>query len=208
MSNPIFSIIAILASLGFGFFYVKPEYDTLNQRQSDLTTLGETLQNTKEIQLLIDKTGKILDSLDPAELARFAVFLPETTDPIRLANNIQRMGMLHSIFLGKITVETVTKGTAAASGQTVNAAPAKIAPGQKDTTPAPKYATAKTTFSFAATDDAFHGFLADLEKNLGLMNVTSLTFSPVPESSDGQKVKKLLVPQYQYTIEIETYSLK
>lgn len=209
MSNPIFSIIAIFASLGFGFFYIKPAYDTMSQRQGDLATLSETLQSTKEIQSLIDKTGKTLDSLDPATLARFAVFLPETTDPIRLANNIQRMGMLHGIFLGKISVENATKSSTSVGGQSVNTAPAKTVAGQKGAAIAEaKYVTAKTTFSFAATDEAFRAFLGDLEKNLGLMNVTALTFSPVPESSDGQKVKRLYVPQSQYTIEIETYSLK
>lgn len=206
MSNPFFSIIAILASIGFGFFYVKPAYDTMRGRQGDLATLSETLQNTKEIQSLIDKTGKTMDSLDPTELARFAVFLPDTTDPIRLANNIQRMGMLRGIFLGKITIDTDSKNTT--GGQNVNVAPAKTAAGQKGTAAQPKYVTTKTAFSFAASDDAFRGFLGDLEKNLGLMNVTSLTFSPVPEGDSGGKVKKLLVPQYQYTIEIETYSLK
>lgn len=202
-------MIAILASLGFGFFYVKPAYDTLNQRKGDLATLGETLQSTKEIQSLIDKTGKTLDGLNPDELARFAVFLPETMDPIRLANNIQRMGMLRGIFLGKINVETLTKNPAPIAGQTANIAPAKAGPGQKGAgVVGPKYVTTKTTFSFSASDEAFRAFLGDLEKNLGLMNVTSLKFSPVLESGDNQKIKILLVPQYQYTIEIETYSLK
>ena len=200
MSNPFFSIVTILVSLIFGFFYVRPEYTVTQGRRADLAVLDETLKSTKEIQVLIAETQKTLDNIDPLELERFSVFLPDTTDAIRLANNIQRVAFSRVIALEKVKVEEAKKDAqGGASGVT------GVAAGILAAAAAPQYATAKTTLSFTTSNDSFRAFLGDLEKSLGLMNITGLTFTPAPEN---EKFKRSSAPQYQYIVALETYSLK
>lgn len=201
MFNSFISIAIIVLSLGFGFLYVKPQYDTTVSRRADLVTLDETLKSTSQIQSLITQTENTLDTIDPAALQRFSVFLPTTADSILLANNIQHIGQTHGIVLDKIKTSDQLKsqgatGAKAAASDVIAAASAK------------KYATIKTEFSFTTTDDSFRAFLGDLEKNLGLMNVTSLSFTPAPDGVGSLKVKGSATPEYLYTIAIETYSLK
>lgn len=202
MSNPFYSILIIIVSLGFSFFYVKPEYDTSRGGRDNLATLDATLKNTGQIQTLIDQTANTMSSIDAEKLSRFSVFLPETTDPLRLANNIQHIGLSHGIFLQKIKVGDPTKLSEAQPVSGSEGFPVGGVPAAAST---PKYATIKTTFSFTTSDTAFKAFLGDIEKNLGLMNVTALTFAPVDTATTGKKTSSNSL--YQYDVEIETYSL-
>ena len=209
MSNPIFSISIIILSLGFSFFYVKPEYDAVQTRKNDIVMLGETLQSAGQISSLIDQTNTTLNSIDPQKLSRFSVFLPETTDPLVLANNIQHMALVHGILLGKIAVEQPDASSQSSTndGVTITSAPSP-AGGVGIVASTAKYVTTKTSFGFTTTNDSFRAFLKDMENSLDIMNITSLTFAPTVSTVSTSKNKGPVAPRYDYSIEIETYSLK
>lgn len=203
MANPIISIIVIILSLGFSFFYVTPEYAITQKRSVDITTLDRTLKDAGEIQSLINQTETTLNSINPVELSRFAVFLPETTDTLRLANNIQHVGIAHGITIEQLKVDDTSKKGQSADLSGVQGVAADVS----TKTSTPQYTTVKTTFSMTTSDEAFRAFLADLEKNLGIMNVTTLTFTPVTDAASG-KIARSAAPQYKYSVAIETYALK
>ena len=228
MLKPIFSFIVIVISAIFTFLYVIPEYSRVQERRGDLAKLIEISKNAGEIETLISQTEETLKSVDLTRVARFAVFLPETPDPIRLANNLQRLGLANGIVLQNIKVEEPVISTqksvrsngggvlqTAASifsagsntGQregTTEGGSANIVPEDK------KYATTKASFTFTATHEAFSKFLFDTEKSLGLINITALSFVPVPVTSvvvDTKKNKQEAPLLYQYAVAVETYSL-
>lgn len=210
MNNPIFSILIITLSLGFSFFYVKPGYEAVQQRRSDLATLAITLKSSDEIKGLVDQTEKTLSGLDAQELARFMVFLPETTDSLRLANNIQHIGTANGIRIGKIRVGDSTNMSISSNSAQATGLPGVVAT-LTSAASAQKYATTKTDFAFVATEEAFRAFLSDLEKSLGLVNVASLTLTPMADSGDTSKGKRIVavsVPQFEFEMQVETYSLK
>lgn len=184
MTNPIISFIVLFLSLGFTFFYVMPEYQLNQERRTDVDVLAKALLSSEEITSLINKTKYSLVSIGTTGLPRFEVFLPETVDPLRFANNIQTVASKSRIVLKEIKV------TSAADN-----AEQKSTTG--DSTPVAgkgKYATTKATFTFTADYETFQLFLNDLEKSLGLIKVSYLEFASQPT--------------YQYAMEIETYSLK
>lgn len=234
MLKPIFSFIVVILSVGFAFFYVKPGYDHMVERRADLATLAGIFKDTDRIRALIDQTEKTLQGIDTTDLARFAVFLPEAADPLRLANNLQRIGLVNGIVLGNIKVEEIEKGgqkndaqkggsqsalSGAASGavkifsladgnETGQVKETRGRGGMTTATGDKKYATTKASFTFTSTYEAFSKFFFDIENSLGLIDVTSLSFTPVPESTDAKNIKKPAPLLYQYTVEINTYSLK
>ena len=69
-----------------------------------------------------------------------------------------------------------------------------------------KYITTKASFSFISTYGQALLFLDSLEKSLGLINITALSFSP-QEQKSGVKMG-VGTAYYQYKLEIETYSLR
>ncbi|OHA79369.1 MAG: hypothetical protein A2747_02940 [Candidatus Yonathbacteria bacterium RIFCSPHIGHO2_01_FULL_44_41] len=240
MTKPITSFVVLILSTGFIFFYVVPAYNINRERRDSVGSLTKTLSAFSEISMLVDKTKKNLSSIGPAEMSRLEVFLPEKIDEIRFANNIQSIGTKNRISLSNIKVEgpangtqktTTVSGTNAAQGLvgtlsiSDKSTAAKINNTEFAVTKssagaavlAKKYATTKAKFTFTATFETFQLFLNDLEKSLGLMDITSLSFVPLPEdksvprtgrTSADSKPKGPVSPIYQFTLEMETYLLK
>lgn len=228
MFKPIFSFIVIIISTVFAFLYAIPEYSRVQERRGDLAKLVEISKNAGEIETLISQTEETLKSVDLTRAARFAVFLPETPDPIRLANNLQRLGLTNGIVLQNIKVEepviNTQKSVRSNGGGVLQTAigifnsGGNTGQGEGNTegggtnivSEDKKYATIKASFTFTATHEAFSKFLFDTEKSLGLINITALSFVPVPVAQvavDTKKVKQEAPLLYQYAIAVETYSL-
>lgn len=227
MIKPILSLIVLILSIVFSIFYVKPEYDRVQSARADLGKLSGIAEDTDKIKALIKQTGEILNAVDADVLARFNVFLPEKLDPIRFANNLQSLALKNGIILSGIKVEerkidTTSKPTTkpvaksvdgvggASSAFSITGQPfgADVGKATGVTVSEEKYVVTKTSFLFSTTYPGLLLFLKDLEKSLGLINVTSLSFKPLSSSTTDKKPKEALTGLYQFTIEIETYSLK
>lgn len=225
MIKPLASFIVLLMSIVFGFLYVLPEYKLNQKLLADSDALSQTIASFGNIETLIDKTKKNLNDIDPGKLARFKVFLPERIDSVRLANNIQSVGMRNQVALTDIKVEQPLTNS---NEQSSSARPAGATQGLVKTfsledenavggtsrvtkgipSPAAKYATTKVTISFTSTYEAAQTLLRDLEKSLGLINITALSFEPLQENTNSKKSKSVAPVNYKYTAELETYSLK
>lgn len=220
MFKPIFSLIVIALSVGFLFLYTLPEYDRVQERSDSLVTLTEVFKDADKIESLILETEQTLDSIDSKNRKDFEVFLPETSDPIRLANNLQRLGVDNGIVLEDIKVEKAANdpqkdanlnAAGVLQGVTnVFAFGAGTQKGSEDASGAGEknFVATKANFSFVTTSEAFHNFLYDTERSLGLIKVTALSFVPIQVATDPKKPKQDAPAIYQYTVAIETYSLK
>lgn len=226
MIKPILSLIIIVFAIGFGFFYSKPKYDEVQKTRADLQQLIKTAQSAGEIKDIIAETGKSLSDVNPEDRARFDVFLPETLDSIRFANNLQHIGVANGLVLSDIKVDQQKKQeTSTSATQPVGVQPSAIGGVTKilsvnttinegvgvdktGTEGQKRYGTTKASFALAATYSSFLLFLNDLEKSLGLINITSLSFKELAAGVEEKVVQKDLPPLYQFNIEIETYSLK
>ncbi|MEK7568813.1 MAG: hypothetical protein AAB497_01730 [Patescibacteria group bacterium] len=219
MLKPIFSLIVIILSVGFAFLYTIPQYNDFKERRDNLATLTEVFKDADKIKKLISETEETLNTIESDNLSRFEVFLPETSDPIRLANNLQKLGIANGITLEDIKVERGAdksqKDGSNAGGilQGVTNIFASGDSAQKESVDAAgagekNFVTTKANFTFVATSEAFHNFLYDTERSLGLINVTTLSFTPIQVATDSKKPKQEAPAIYQYTVAIETYSLK
>lgn len=221
MIKPIISLAILIFSIGFGFFYVKPKYDHVQAVRADLQDLEQVSQSASEIKDIITETGKSLSAVDPDDLARFDVFLPETLDGLRFANNLQNIGVTNGLVLSGVKVEQQEKQKKSAEVKPVSAAGTvgKVfnierpvsegtSAGKAGTESEKKYVATKASFTFATTYSGFMLFLNDLEKSLGLINITSLSFTELAASGDEKESQKGMPSLYQFSIEIETYSLK
>jgi len=221
MIKPILALIVIVISAGFAFLYVRPAYERLDTKKTDLAMLNETLTSADEVQKIISETKRNMESITPAEYARFEAFLPEKIDEIRFVNNIVHMGIQRSISVGEIKILGAEAG--GASGNNTNGKSAvkglnKVfslsqlsdeagAPSSKDTTLTQGFSSRKINFSFIASYPVTLLFLGDLERSLGLINVNNLTLEEYKDTAKDKKTTSSGAPLYRSTVEIETYSL-
>ncbi len=226
MTKPIISFLILFTSIVFIFIYVVPAYNLNVERRGDIKSLERIISQSSEIKPLIDATKTNLGSIEQSGLDRFEVFLPEKIDTIRFANNIQHIGRANRVTLSDIKVEEsaggATQGDARSAstasqglvktvslGAKIDMAAGTVGQGVMGTAnKEEKYATTKASFTFTSTFETFQAFLYDLEKSLGLVDVISLSFSPVASDAGTKATKTPPTPTYQYSMAIETYSLK
>lgn len=211
MTKPIISFIVLILSIGFTFFYVVPAYNLNKERRGNIESLSNILSTSGEIKKLINETKTNLSSIEPDGLSRFEVFLPVTIDPIRFANNIQNIGRRNRIVLSDIKVEgpaNSSQNNGASSAPGVAQGAYTMNPATPGEVSSKKYATTKASFTFTATYEMFLLFLNSLEKSLGVIDLTSLSFSVLPNDASLKTLRAPASPIYQYTMAIETYSLK
>lgn len=234
MSKSLISLIIIVLSLAAAFLYVKPEYDLMQGHRADVERLNAIFSKSERIEKLIGETKETLDGVGESERESFSIFLPETTDPIRFANNLQYIGRKNGLVLENIVVEESPNGVQKSAGAVPGTAAqeavqgavnvftigrkaelsqaayeASLAGGGAEAGATDKkYIPTRASFVLVTTIGSFEMFLNDLERSLRLINITKLSFSLAPELSDVKKGKKSGPPLYQYAITVEAYSLK
>ncbi len=223
MIKTIFSLLVIVMSGTFAFYYVEPAYSRMQERRIDLETLNETFKNAEIIKDLIKKTGESLRSVSKIDSDRFDIFLPETIDIIRFSNNIQHLARTNGIVLDNIETDAEQKGTTTSRDMSAvillargTEALGRISPTQdivagvveQNVGNEKKYVATEIRFSFTSTYQSMQLFLNNLEDSLAIININELSFSPVavlPGDTEDVSSTELL---YEYTVEAETYSLK
>lgn len=223
MIKSIFSLIIISLSVGFSMFFVMPLYKTTETNRADLVTINTTFSDVKEIQKLIDTTTETLKAPNAVRQTQlFDAFLPGSVDPIRLANNLKQIGATNNLVLTNIKVEDRVNRLAPAAetargGVLENVFSLNRTTGttNRETQGATeesnnKFTSTKASFNVTTTYSGFNLLLNHLEKSLGLINVTSLSFHEMKGLTEVKTVaSKTPAPvYYDYTVEIETYSLK
>lgn len=217
MIKNIFSFAILIFSVAFLLLYVKPLYGSTEKRKTDIGLLNETLEKANSVKRVINETGVILNDISSFERMRFNTFLPSTIDEIRFVNNIVGITRARSVVAEDIKIEKGDKGTSqdGASKDSLKVGLQKVFSLEKDNsgdvTPTTSgtveggYVATTASFSFIASYQTMLLLLDDIEKSLGLINVTSLSFKEY--TGDGVSAQNS-VPRYQVNIKLETYSIK
>lgn len=227
MIKLISSFIVLVLSASFTFLYVLPAYDVSKERLADIETLSKNLSTSDEIRKLIDSTKEKLNSIDTESRYRFEVFLPEKIDTIRFANNIRNIGNGNMVNMLNIKIEAPIQDVEEEKSLGINGLiqditgrisldDAKLSqsedPSMQVTSGATlldkKYSTVKAILTFETSLEKFQPFLKDLERSLGLIDITALSFAASSETYDTKKSAMPLSPNYQFLMTVETYSLK
>ncbi len=213
MFKSILALIIILLSAGFALVYVTSMYDRVELNKEDLATINAAFEDVSTISSLITNTTRTLNEIPQATYEKLNTFLPETVDPIRLANTIKYIGAIGGFAITDIKIGERGNGASGGAGTPGATGASSIALRQlgADSESASGSAYQKTTASFSVitTYTGFQELLDNFEKSLGLFTITSVTFQPYTVTSTGASApSNPSLALYQYAVELETYSLK
>jgi Tfp pilus assembly protein PilO len=147
--------------------------------------------------------------MDPDNLARLQKLLPNNVDNIRLILEIEQIAAPYGMALTDIkydTTDTSTDTKTAVVGVVQGGGVAKQAPSD--------YGTFNLEFSTSGSYNNFISFTKDLENNLRIVDISSISFSsdttaPSAGSGSSSNVSKINSPDiYKYDFNIKTYWLK
>lgn len=162
MNSRILPIFALMVAVGMFFAYVNPVWSgSIAARKaaiaSDDQALDAAARYTNQQNELIAERNKI----DPADLKRLAIFLPDSVDNVGLILDLNALAARSGLSLSNIDV--TTNGASPSSADTLGAA---------STNPV---GSVDLSVSAVGTYTALKTFLAGVEKSARLLDVQDLT---------------------------------
>ena len=179
-----FLIIALC--VGAYFLYISPtlpEIDVLKVKKAQYTDI---LEKAKELKDMRDAALTEYNNISEDNLARLNKIIPKKFNSTLFANDVNAIASKHGMSVSWLKVEN--SGPEAHNGENT------------DTSQGEVYKTISASFKVSGQYEKFIDFIKDLETNLELVDVVSLSVKQV----GGDKI---LQNFQDYSVEINTYSL-
>lgn len=192
----ILPILFILISVGTFVFGVNPFYKEVKTLRAEIIEYNKALDNSTNLQKTEDALITSLNSIKQSDKDRLYSFLPSTVNNIQFILEIERIANLHNMPIKDIKFEAKKNVNANDPNIVVSEAGADSRP----------FGVFPIEFTTEGDYNSFILFLKDLEFNLRLTDVKSISFTS-PDSSD--KPTPGVDPNiYRYSLKVETYWLK
>lgn len=188
----------ILIGVGVSVFFVfaDPLYNDVLSLRARVASYDEALNNSKMLENERDKLTAKYNSINPENLTKLQKFLPENIDNIRLILEIEKIASPYGMSLKDIKYNTTAVDVSNTTGGVSQGGMVIAKNSSKD------YGIWDLEFSTSSSYNNFLNFTKDLEKNLRIVDISSIEFSSntgfLPNISDV----------YKYNFKIKTYWLK
>ena len=174
------AIVFLLLSIGIFYTFTSGQYEEVKRLHALANEYQEILRNISGVAELRDNLSVAYQALPAEEVDRLTKALPDYNDTVRLALDLDGIAGRHGISLKSIN---------AIAGPDANAGGLVLPDGNV-------YDKVNITLSFVAKYPDFVSFLSDLELNLRLMDVRSISFNA---GDTGL---------YEYIVTLDTYWLR
>ncbi|OGI58055.1 hypothetical protein A3C60_02345 [Candidatus Nomurabacteria bacterium RIFCSPHIGHO2_02_FULL_37_45] len=181
------------------FVFTDPMYKDIAQLRTQLASYNEALNNSKMLENERDKLTAKFNAINPENLMKLEKLLPENIDNIRLILEIEQVALPYGMVLKNIKYNTIKDIAQDASGDVATPQGGGVGEAMnKD------YGIWDLEFSTTGTYSNFINFTKDLEKNLRIVDISSIEFSSNINSGPNSSLPEV----YQYNFKIKTYWLK
>jgi Tfp pilus assembly protein PilO len=207
------SILFLTASVLVFFFLIDPLYGDVKELRLNVSTYNSALSNSTDLQKTRDGLVESYKQISEKDREKLNHLLPSTINNIELILEIEKIANMHGMPVSDIKFDsTMGVNTNTEDGSPSMGTTSRIM-AENDPASYLPYGIFPISFSIEGKYSVFLDFLNDLEKNLRIVDVKSISFN-VPESSTGEqtvdvKNRKIIDPNiYRYLLKVETYWLK
>jgi len=172
---------------------VGPLYNNVSQLRIDVATYNAALANSNYLEKAQDALLGQYKNIQEDDRVRLEHFLPSSINNIEFILEIEQIANLHNMPIKDINFDSANTGEASPSSNTATAT---------DPSSNKPYGTFPVEFTISGSYDSFESFLKDLEQNLRLIDVQSVSFSVPDATKDNPN------PTYDFTLKVNTYWLK
>lgn len=196
----IFPLSFIIISGLLFFFVVNPLYGEVTQLRTEVAMYNTALDNSAQLQKTRDSLVDTYKNITQQDKDRLEHFLPNTVNNIRFILEVEQIANLHSMPIKNIKFEPqrIQDPKAGATSTVVVA---------NDPSSSRPYGVFPIEFTTEGNYQTFTEFLKDVEHNLRLVDVKSISFT-VPPPADPKATVYVDPNIYTYTLKVETYWLK
>lgn len=189
------SISFLIISIALFFFFINPTFSEVKQLRADVDTYNMALDNSTDLQKTRDSLVDIYKNIKAEDKDRLNHLLPSSIDNIELILEIEKIANLHGMPIGDVKFDTKSLDTSSTGGKTISTTDAN------NNLP---YGIFPMDFTIEGRYDTFILFLKDLEHNLRLVDIKSVSFSVPTQSLSGTTDPTI----FNYSLKVKTYWLK
>ncbi len=160
MNSRILPIFALLIAIGMFFGYVSPTWSgPIAATKAAIASDDQALAAAGEYVAQQNELTSAQNAIDPADLARLAVFLPDSVDNVGLILNLNALAARSGFSLSHIDVTTDTTGESSTNFPPVSTNPVS---------------SVDLSLSAIGTYAALQNFIQDVEKSERLLDVRDI----------------------------------
>jgi len=196
----ILPISLIFISGALFFIVINPLYNDVSLLRQDVAQYNTALDSSKNLQKTLDSLIATYKTIKTEDKERLDHFLPNTVNNIKFILEMEQIASAHSMPIKDIKFEAPKSQTSSSN----NGASSGVVVGDLSTSV--PYGVFPISFTTSGDYDTFVLFLKDIESNLRLTDIKSVSFIvPPPSTGPGQTVNTNI---YTYSLNVETYWLK
>ena len=187
--------ILIGLSIAIFFGFTDPQYKSLQASRQVVGSYDQALNNSKTLAEERDKLIQKSNSIGADNLAKLEKLLPSSVDNIRLILEIEKIALPYGMSIKDVKYDVVNKDTANTPSSGFINGGSSNQPSNRD------YGVLNLEFSTEGSYKNFISFTKNLESNLRILDISSVSFSSVSGALSSAEV-------YKYSFKIKTYWLK
>lgn len=146
-----YPLLALIAAVGIGFFYVKPTWTEIKGLQAQKTQFDNALSDAQEIKNTIERLNTKYNSISADELSRLETLMPEKIDITHALQNLNSIAEQYGVSIEPVEIVE-----------------------QKPDENNPHLGKVMFSFDLYASYDQFKQITADIEKSLQLADIANL----------------------------------
>jgi hypothetical protein len=207
-------IILVGIAVGGFFMFTQPLLGDVNTLRKSISAYNEAMDNSKALDAEKDKLTQKFTSINPNDLEKLEKLLPDSVDNIKLILEIEKLAAPFGMIMKDIKYNVVKKKQ---EEKQLNADGTEIS--QEITDSSIKlednkdYGSWDLEFSVYGSYFNFLNFVKSLEKNLRIVDISSVEFSSESTEEIGKKTANSTTVtnsnnNYKFTFKIKTYWLK
>lgn len=191
-------ILLVLLSIAGFIFLITPKYNEVVELRKKVGAYDNALNNSKALEAERDKLVTKQNSISPENLEKIAKMLPEGIDNIRLILEIEKIASPYGMTLKDVKYEDPKKKTEKGAEEVIEA-------GVENEGLNEDYGVWDLEFSTEGSYQNFLNFTKDVERNLRLVDISSIQFSSTDVDSSKSGGGN---DYYKYSFKVKTYWLK
>lgn len=182
-------LLLIGASIAVFSIFVMPRYRVVQTMRTDVASYNTRLATAQRLKLSREDLIARYNSIPKADLDNLKTLLPDSVDNIRLIIQLDALATKNGLSsLRNVQYDSAKTDQSIKGDQT---------PGTQR-----PYGDFQISFETSGQYKNFLSFISDLEQNLRLVDISSVTFAPVANPD------KAIADSIKYTVVLKTYWLK
>ncbi len=182
----LFLLILIGGSIGVFVTVINPRYKEVKAMRTDVASFSSRLETAQKLKLSREELIARYNSIPKADLDNLKILLPESVDNIRLIIQLDSLATKN----GLSSLRNVQYDTSKAESKDASATAQKT------------YGEFTMSFETTGQYKNFLAFISDLEQNLRLVDVSTVTFG------QGGGADRGISDSLRYNVTLKTYWLK